>query len=408
MTGELTRVLHVVPNLVPYGLENIVGYLACEIDRQRFEPAVVSLYDARDGGLEGQMAKHGVRTFHLSKRRGFDWRMFPRVAGALRQFRPHILHTHNYVMRYTYPVALLHAALWRRVPVQVHTVHNVAHMEVDRVGRALQRIAFRRGVVTVAIAREVAATIRQVYGIAEGALIPHGIPVRDYRRCVVHDDALGGEWRKREGFGVDEILCLCVGRFAPQKDHATLVRAFAAGPARNPRARLLLAGDGPLLDGIKELIAALGLGAKVCVLGRRTDIPDMLSAVDLFVMASRWEGSPLAVMEAMSAGVPVVSTAVGGVPELVQEGVTGLLVPPGEPAMLAAAMCRLLDDPIARATMGRNGARRAEERFDVRVMVRAYEQLYERLLCGLEKSTAATAPSYRAATARERSSELNL
>ncbi|MGI8992324.1 MAG: glycosyltransferase [Bryobacteraceae bacterium] len=365
-----TRVLHVVPELIPYGLENIVGYLARGTDRKRFEPAVVSLYDA-DGGLEGLLKQSDVPTFHLHKRRGFDWRMFPRFARVSREFRPHVLHTHNYVLRYTYP-----AALWQRVPVQVHTVHNVAHMEVDRAGRALQRIAFRRGVVPVAIAREVAATIRQVYGIDEGALIPYGIPVRDYRR----GPASGGEWRKREGFGEDELLCLCVGRLAPQKDHANLLNAFAAGPASHPRARLLLAGDGPLRAAIEEQAAALGLGGRVRFLGRRTDMPDVLSAVDLFVMASRWEGSPLSVMEAMAAGVPVIATSVGGLPELVEDGVSGLLVPPGDSATLASAIRRLLDNAGERASMGRFAATRAQERFDCPVMVRAYERLYEKLL----------------------------
>ncbi len=367
-----TRVLHVVPDLAPYGLENIVAYLSCEIDRERFEPAVVSLYGATGGGLESQLVNAGVQVFHLDKKRGFDGRMFSRCAQVLQRFQPHVLHTHNYVLRYTYL-----PALWHRVPVQVHTVHNVAQKEVDRVGRALQRIAFRWGVMPVAIAREVAATIRQVYGVPERALIPNGICVSRFQA----GRASGEQWRRRESFTSDEILCLCVGRLAPQKDHATLLEAFAAGPAKNPRARLLLAGEGPLRNDIERRIEALGLGGSVRILGRRTDIPDMLAAMDLFVIASRWEGNPLAVMEAMSAGVPVIATAVGGVPELVADGATGLLVPPGDPAMLASAICRLLDDAESRASMGRLGMRKAAQDFDVRVMARAYERLYERLLC---------------------------
>ncbi|MDQ6700906.1 MAG: glycosyltransferase [Acidobacteriota bacterium] len=372
--------LHVVPELAPYGLENIVAYLACDIDSGRFEPAVVSLYGATGDGLEDRLADAGVQVFHLDKKRGFDRRMFSRFARVLRQFRPHVVHTHNYALRYTYA-----PALWHRIPVQVHTVHNVAQKEVDGVGRALQQIAFRRGVAPVAIAQEVAATIRNVYGVPERALIPNGICVRGYRSGRLR----GAEWRRREGFGPDEILCLCVGRLAPQKDHATLLQAFAAGPAKDPRARLLLAGEGPLRTDIERQIQALGVGQSVRLLGRRQDIPDMLAAADLFVIASRWEGNPLAVMEAMSAGVPVVATAVGGVPELVSEGETGLLVVPGEPAMLASAICRLLDDATRRAAMGRAAMRKAERDFDVGVMARAYEQLYERLLC-----EAGAAPSW--------------
>ena len=367
-----TRVLHVVPELAPYGLENIVAYLTCDIDRGRFEPAVVSLYGASGDGLEDRLADAGVQVFHLDKKRGFDGRMFSRFARVLRQFRPHVLHTHNYALRYTYV-----PALWHRVPVQVHTVHNVAQKEVDRLGRALQQIAFRWGVVPVAIAQEVAATIRDVYGVPERALIPNGISVRSFQACA----ARGEQWRRREGFGPDEILCLCVGRLAPQKDHTTLLQAFAAGPAKNPRARLLLAGEGPLREDIERQIQALGLGERVRLLGRRMDVPDMLAAVDLFAIASRWEGNPLAVMEAMSAGVPVIATRVGGVPELVSDGETGILVAPGEPAILASAICRLLDDAARRAAMGRLAMQKAERSFDARVMSLAYQQLYERLLC---------------------------
>ncbi|MDQ6664139.1 MAG: glycosyltransferase [Acidobacteriota bacterium] len=376
-----TRVLHVVPDLIPYGLENIVAYLAREIDRGRFEPAVVSLYDASLGGLEDQLGRHGIKVFHLGKRRGLDWRMIARFSKVLSEFRPRIVHTHNYVLRYTYA-----PALWHRIPVQVHTVHNVAQKEVDRVGRALQRVAFRGGVVPVAIAQEVADTIRRVYGVAEGALIPNGIPVRDYRACPRRRE----QWREREGFGGGDLLCLCVGRLAAQKDHATLLRAFASGAAGNPRARLLLAGEGPLRSEIEKQIATLGLEGRVSLLGRRSDIPEILSAVDLFVLASRWEGNPLSVMEAMSAGLPVIATSVGGVPELVRDGISGLLVPPGEPKLLAAAIGRLLDDADARASMGRIAARLAEENFDVRVMARAYERLYERLARGPALAAAGT------------------
>lgn len=374
------RVLHVVPHLTPYGLENTVAYLACESDRRRFEPAVISLYSASDGGLEDRLVNSGVPVFHLGKKPGFDARMYARFARVLREFRPDVVHSHNYVLRYTYL-----PALWHRVRVQVHTVQNVAQKEVDAVGRALQQIAFRRGVAPVAIAHEVAATIRALYGVPERALIPNAIDVRRYRT----DPQCGKQWREQEGFAPGDFLCLCVGRLAQQKDHATLLQAFAAGPAKNPRARLLLAGEGPLRNEIEQQIETLGLGGSVRLLGRRTDIPEMLAAADLFVLASRWEGNPLAVMEAMSAGVPVIATKVGGVPELVGDGETGLLVSPGDPAALAAAICRLLDDRATRAGMGRAAIEKAERDFDARVMVRSYEHLYERLLC-----EAGAAPSW--------------
>jgi hypothetical protein len=140
---------------------------------------VVSLYAETPGGLEASLRAAGVQLYHLDKRRGMDLRMYPRMARALRDFRPDILHTHNYVLRYTYPVAV---AL--RVPRMVHTIHNVADREVDRTGLWLQKFAFRMGVKAVTIADEVSASFHRVYGFEEAALIPNGIPVRRYSGTV--------------------------------------------------------------------------------------------------------------------------------------------------------------------------------------------------------------------------------
>jgi glycosyltransferase involved in cell wall biosynthesis len=114
--------------------------------------------------------------------------------------------------------------------------------------------------------------------------------------------------------------------------------------------------------------------------GVRADVPKILAALDLFVLPSLWEGMPNAVLEAMAAGLPVVATAVGGTPEVVMDGVTGLLVPPQDPSALAQAIERLLRDPDLRRTMGRAGRRRVEQHFDVRETVRQVEDLYETLL----------------------------
>jgi len=172
-----------------------------------------------------------------------------------------------------------------------------------------------------------------------------------------------------------------VGRFAPPKNHALLVEAFAQVRADTPL-YLLLVGGGELQDAVREQVAALGLESRVRFLGVRADVADILRASDMFVLSSRVEGNPLSVMEAMAAGLPVVSTAVGGVPELVREGETGLLVPSEDAGALARAVQVLVDDPVRRQAMGAAARRDAVSRFDIRHTVRGYEQLYERLLSG--------------------------
>jgi glycosyltransferase involved in cell wall biosynthesis len=171
-----------------------------------------------------------------------------------------------------------------------------------------------------------------------------------------------------------------VARFAPQKNHELLLKAFAQGPASNPNAHLILVGEGMLMEQLKGQTKNLGLAGQVHFLGLRTDIPDVLGAVDVFALSSDWEGNPLSVMEAMASGLPIVSTAVGGVPDLFASGREGFLVQQGDVQGLSNAMTALLINPEVRQSMGIAAAQRARENFDVSKMIQEYEQVYENLL----------------------------
>ena len=368
-----TRVLQIVPDLVPYGLEKIVASLALLGDRKRFEMSVVSLYGDTPDSMGRDLSASGVKVFFLDKRRGFDPRMYPRLSRVFRDVRPHVIHSHNYVLRYTLP-----ALLGVPIPAMVHTVHNVADRETDRLGIWLQQRAFRSIVCPVAIAGEVAASYERTYRLPSPVLIPNGIAVDDYSP----DPERRERYRRELGYSPEELLFICLARFYPQKNHKTLLEAFAAGPGRLPNARLLLAGDGDLREAAEAQARSLGMGDKVRFLGRRGDVAALLGASDAFVLASLWEGNPLAVMEAMASGLPVVVTSVGGVPELVEHELSGILVPPGDAPALSAGMMRVAADQLLRRSYGARAAKRAKERFDHRVMVSAYERLYERLLSG--------------------------
>jgi glycosyltransferase involved in cell wall biosynthesis len=324
-----------------------------------------------DSILEGRLQRAGVSLSQLRKRAGFDPSVFLGVDRMVRELRPHVVHTHLYVLRYVLPALLRH-----RVPLVVHTVHNQAEHEADFLGRMVQRFAFRRGVVPVAISDRIARSLERVYGVQCKIVIPNGISVERF----------GGEladrllWREEHGFGKDDVLLTSAGRLEAQKDPFMLVQAFAA--LADPHVHLLVLGDGTLYRGVMELVRSLRLEPRVHLLGNRDDMARCLAASDIFVMASRWEGNPLAVMEAMASGLPVVGTAVGGVPDLVESGQHGILVPPGEPAALARAMEFLCRNPETRRSMGAAARDRASRQFSLQQMVRAYDALYRTALAG--------------------------
>ncbi len=362
------RVLHVLANLGGAGgAERMAVHIALGLNSQRFEPAVVA-YSGRYGSdLEHKLEAAGIKTWFLGKGPGFGWRTYGRLHRVFNEFRPDIVHTHVHVMRYAFP-----SLVYFKPRLMVHTVNNIAEQEIEPRARWLQRLAYKRGVVPVAVAREVAVSLERLYGIGGCRVVWNCIPTSLY----ASPQTPRAIWRAKQGFSDDDILFLCVARFAPQKNHALLLNAFAKGPASDPRAHLVLAGEGVLRARLQRQVNELDLTSRVHFLGLRRDIPDVLGASDIFTLSSDWEGNPLSVIEAMAAGLPIVSTAVGGVPELLQDGKEGFIVKPGRAEQLSKAMMVLLNNAGLRRAMGTAASTRAKEKFDVSAMVRAYDELY--------------------------------
>ena len=366
-----TRVLQVVPSLRPGGAERMMMHLLLGLESSHYTVAGVSLGSRQDSDLERIADDARVDMYYLGKRRGFDSRTFLRFDRILREFQPDVVHVHLNALLYAAPPSLL-----RGVPAIVYTAHNYPELLVPRSLRSFYRACFHRGITPVSIARSLTLPLKMEFKVDQIPLIPNGIPVDQFRYPRVSRLS----WRRRAGLPDHDFLFLSAARLSPQKNHELLLRAFAADPRTRMHARLLLAGDGELRGSLEQLAKELDIEARVHFLGNRMDVADMMGACDAFVLSSSQEGNPLCVMEAMAAGLPVISTAVGGVPELIWPGIHGLLTEPGSVDGFSHAMSQMMGDAEFRQECALRCADRAARKFDVQRMTDGYEALYCHLL----------------------------
>lgn len=283
----------------------------------------------------------------------------------LRRERPHIVHLNSAKAGV---LGRLAAGL-ARVPIRIYTVHGWAFLAHSEPASTLYRWVERllRPLTTVTIC--VADSERRA-GLA-------ALTCDERTTVVIHNgvDPTGAP-ASRAHSGPPRLVA--VGRLQAPKDALTLVRALAALRERPYEA--VIVGEGPDRPVVDAEVRRLGLEATVQLAGKREDVPDLLATADIFVLSSRSEGLPLSILEAMAVGLPVAASAVGGVPEVVVEGATGLLVPPGDAQLLAAAIERLLEDPDLRRRLGEAGRMRIVEHFNLVSSHRAHLDLYARLL----------------------------
>jgi glycosyltransferase involved in cell wall biosynthesis len=315
------------------------------------------------------LSGHGVRFVGLQRRYALGLRSWRQLVVLMRRERIDILHAHKFGSN-------LWAALLgplAGVPVIVAHEHTWS-FEGGAARRLIDRgVIARRCDMMVAVSREDRRRMIETEGInPDGVVyIPNGIPAPP--------SPSGAVGRRELGLSDDHLVVGTVTVLRPQKALDVLVRAAGILRAEFPRLRVLIIGSGPERDALEKLIAELELSRTVSLLGFRTDVPELLPIFDVAASSSDFEGSPLSVLEYMEAALPVVSTRVGGVPDLVEDGVTGLLVDRGDPEALANAIAELLRDPERRVQMGRIGRDRRRSKFDIDVTVERIEQLYEDL-----------------------------
>ncbi|MCB9730322.1 MAG: glycosyltransferase [Deltaproteobacteria bacterium] len=356
------RVAHVVQYLSVGGIERMVERMALAGPEHGLEVEVVAYLE--DGPLRALLEARGVAVHLLPTSPGLSPRLPLRLARLLRRRRIDVVHSHHLgPFLYGGVAARLAGA------AHVHTEHSVEFYDAPRrraIGRAMSSLAR-----VVCVAPEIARWRREQLG-SDDLVIQNGVavPPLDARARAAARDALG--------IGADRFVVGCVARLSAEKDHATLVDAFAALVASCPRAHLVLVGDGDRRGAIEERIRTAGLESKVSVLGRRLDTEAILPAFDVGALASVREGLPLSLLEVMATGAPVVATAVGGVPALLAEA-GGVVVPPGDPAALGRALQLYADDADRRARDGAAARTLVQARYSDTEMNRRYAALYRQV-----------------------------
>ncbi|MGK4006950.1 glycosyltransferase family 4 protein [Sorangium sp. So ce1036] len=360
------RIVHAVSSLNGGGMEHFVLRLAEAQRRHGHDASVLAL----NGGPLEDLARQ--RALPVTVLRG---RVLARVARASLAFarrRPHVIHAHN-------PTSL-HYATVGKLLTRARLVFT-DHAQTRGIIRVPSRFEWREADAVVGCSQDTANKSGAV-GVARNISVIHnGIDIAPPRRTRDEVRAELGLGAGAEQGAAAPSVGIMPAAFHPVKGHDVLLRALARLKERGVPVTVLIVGDGAERDRIHELARALGIdGGEARFLGFRKDVPDLLLAADFFVLPSRDEGLPLAVLEAMARGLPVVVTPVGGVPEVVRSEEHGLLVPVDDPESLAGAIERLARDPALGRRFGEAGHARVRDDFSFEEMTRKYEQLYFSLL----------------------------
>ena len=372
--SDKIRVLHLIHTLEIGGAQKVIVNLLRGIDKSRFELSTVCL--RKKGPIYDEIKSMGGKACQIPKKSKLDLSIILKLKRYLQEEDFHILHTHNFS-----------AGLWGRLaalelkskrPILVHTEHGRLG-EVQLWRKIIMRYLAIRTDTIISVADETRDYLVHSIRLPENrvTVIKNGIDLnylisRMDQKVDVIDDILQKTPKAR--------FIINVAALSPVKDHATLLKAFKYVLSKLPDIHLLLVGDGPLRLELTKLASALGVDANTHFLGERHDIGAILAKSDVFVLSSLNEGNPISLLEAMGMGVPPVVTSVGGLPEMVENTVNGLIVPPSEPTLLADAIRFPLENPKYAAEWSKKSKELIKIEYTAEVMSKKHEELYLNLM----------------------------
>ena len=368
------RILHVVDHLGKGGLENGLVNLIEHLDPARFEHVVYAI--RKLGPNADRLAKSRVQVLCQGKQDSDSRFQVGNLAGAIRQVQPDIVHSRNWAA-----VEAVLAGRWVRFCKVVHSEHGLeAGVNAPEPKR---RIWFRRLAYHLADrVLSVSYQLRDLHVSRTGfdpdriTVIHNGVD----RTRFYPDPATRARIRQEFGIAEDQFCVGCVGNLFPVKGHLTALQGIEGLAAQNRNFRLLLIGEGPEREKLESFLAQRpDWKHRVQLLGTCHRVPELLQAMDVYVLPSIAEGISNSLLEAMASGIPVVATVTGGNPEVVIDGESGLLFPIGDASMLTGHLLRLEADKKLRADLAERALRRVREEFSLDSMVGKYAQLYDSL-----------------------------
>jgi sugar transferase (PEP-CTERM/EpsH1 system associated) len=368
-------VIHLIYRFDFGGLETLVAECINRMPADKYRHAIVCLTGYTD--FASKISRPDVQLISLDKPPGLAPGTHLKLWSLLRKLRPAVLHSYNLAaIEYAFTAALA------GVPVRVHAEHGREAADPEGLNR--KHNLLRRWLVPfidryIPVSADLHRWLRQVVHVpdAKTLMIANGVDTERFRPGPI-----------RSKTDAEPFVIGTVGRIQDVKNQSGLIDAFLLLremlPEHRQRLRLAIVGNGPLLPMITEKVRTAGLEGTVWLPGSRTDIAELMRGFDLFALPSIAEGTPVTILEAMATGLPVVATRVGGIPEVVDDGVTGLLVPASDARALAEALAAYVRDPALAAHHGAAGRLRVERSNSISAMVAGYARLYD-TLCATKK-----------------------
>ncbi|MCK5322412.1 MAG: glycosyltransferase [Candidatus Aenigmarchaeota archaeon] len=371
MVVKKITVLYLITANTYGGAEHAVYKLAKNLNTTFFSPVVACL--GNNSTFINRLRDSGIKIYPLNMKSVLDFRVIQKLYTILKKEKVDIIHTQlfksDFLGRITGKLA--------GTKIIISTIQNMESFRRFRILNFIDRITsfLTYKIISVSDLVRDFTIAKTGLPVEKFTTIYNFVDMEDHNPSAITLDERR-DFRKKLGIGEDNIVIGTIGRLAPQKSQKDLILAAKQVTDRYPQARFVIAGEGPLKQELMERIEQLSLTGKVIFTGFVEDTNSIFSIIDMFVLSSLWEGLPLTICEAMSWSVPVVSTDAGGVPEIVENGVTGLLTRAGDYKQLAEAICLLLSDRKLQHSLTEAARMRVEEKFSLKTVLMQIEELY--------------------------------